>query len=304
MISLGRRARLAIRTIVLLLLTQMNTLADDKGAAPHPFDTLTPDYATPCDPGLQAKIETIDTRLREAHGMNSNQTAVGLLDLRGPRLAMLRPDLMMYGASVPKITILLAYFEQHPEAARHCDPAVRQELGLMIKQSSNELAAKYSRQLGLSHIQQVIERYGFYDAARGGGLWMGKHYGQDDERRGDPLMDHSHAATVRQLLRFYLLLEQGRLVSQEASTSMREIFMSQDTPHKPNKFVKGLAGRDVQILRKSGTWEQWLHDSAIIIGPDRHYILAALTQHPEGDTYLEELAVAVDDRMARAGEHQ
>jgi beta-lactamase class A len=128
---------------------------------------------------------------------------------------------------------------------------------------------------------------------------MGKHYGRDTERVGDPLMDHSHAATVRQLLRYYLLLEQGRLVSPEASATMREIFVSEDIPHKTNKFVKGLTERDVQILRKSGTWENWLHDSAIIIGRVRHYILAALTEHPEGDTYLEELAVAVDDLMAK-----
>jgi len=42
---------------------------------------------------------------------------------------------------------------------------------------------------------------------------MGKHYGQGSERIGDPLGNNSHAATVRQLLRFFLLLEQGKLVS-------------------------------------------------------------------------------------------
>ena len=63
--------------------------------------------------------------------------------------------------------------------------------------------------------------------------------------------NHSHGATVRQLLRYYLLLEQGRLVSPEASKTMRDIFASPDIPHVNDKFVKGLAGRDVQVLRKS-----------------------------------------------------
>jgi beta-lactamase class A len=126
---------------------------------------------------------------------------------------------------------------------------------------------------------------------------VGKHYGASDERLGDPVGDHSHAATVRQLLRFYLLLEQDQLVSPAASRAMREIFASPDIPHLENKFVKGLAGRDVTILRKSGTWENWLHDTAVVTGPGRHYILVALTHHPAGDVYLEELAAAVDDFM-------
>jgi hypothetical protein len=61
--------------------------------------------------------------------------------------------------------------------------------------------------------------------------------------------------------------------------------------------VKGLHGRDVQIIRKWGTWENWLHDSAVITGGGRHYIIVALTQHPKGDEYLEELAQRVDDLM-------
>ena len=62
---------------------------------------------------------------------------------------------------------------------------------------------------------------------------------------------------MRQLLRFYLLLEQGKLVSPEASKAMREIFASPDIPHEENKFVKGLAGRDrigYKILAEPMEW--------------------------------------------------
>jgi beta-lactamase class A len=260
-----------------------------------PIDLL--DFNTVPDRALQPEVEAIDERLRNRYGMTQEHTAVGVLDFTRQRLAMLRPDRITYGASVPKIGILLAYFELHPEAAIKLDPVTLHELGLMIKVSSNEMAAKYSRALGLKQIQEVLYKWHFYDASHGGGIWMGKHYGESSERYGDPVADHSHAVTVRQCLRFYSLLEQGKLVSAQASKTMREIFESPDIRHERNKFVKGLSGRDRQIIRKSGSWENWLHDTAVISGPGRHYALAGLTEHPKGDDYLADLAAAVDDLM-------
>ena len=93
------------------------------------------------------------------------------------------------------------------------------------------------------------------------------------------------------------MLEQGKLVSPAASKTMREIFASPDIPHDGIKFVKGLEGRGVQILRKWGSWKNWLHDSAVISGPRRHYILVALTNHEKGDEYLVDLARSIDDVM-------
>jgi len=266
-------------------------------AASRPF---TLDYDTPLDPALQQRLEEIDARLREKHGMTTEQAAVGLLDLRRPRAAMIHPDRIEYAASVAKIGILLAYFQLHPEAAEGMDDTTRHELGLMVKASSNEMAAKYSRAMGLREIQQVLNEQGFYDAARGGGLWVGKHYGPNSERIGDPVADHSHAATVRQLLRFYWLLDSGRLVSPAASRTMRELFLSPDIPHDDHKFVRALAGRGVTILRKWGSWQDYLHDTALVEGPGRRYVLVALTHHANGDAYLEDLASAVDDAMADA----
>ena len=255
------------------------------------------DYATATDTDLQRQVENIDARLRETYGMTFEQAAVGVFDLRRNRLAMIHPDRIEYAASVAKLAILLAYFEKHPDAATNLDPTVRHELGLMAKSSSNEMAAKYSRQMGLREIQEILNAYGFYDAAKGGGIWMGKHYGPNSERIGDPVADHSHAATVRQLLRFYLLLDQGKLVTPAASERMKEILASPAIPHDDIKFVKALAAPDVTILRKWGSWQTWLHDTALITAPDRRYILVALTNHPRGDEYLVELARAVDGLM-------
>lgn len=283
------------RTFLPILLAMVG-FTSCRSAAPRDF---TLDYDTPVDPALQRAVEALDARLREQYAMTGEQAAVGVLDLEQPRVAMLHPDRIEYAASVPKVGILLAYFQLHPEAATQLDAATRHELGLMAKASSNEMAAQFSRAMGLREIQKVLDSYGFYDASRGGGIWVGKHYGPNSERIGDPVADHSHAATVRQLLRFWLLLEQDRLVSPEASRTMREIFASPDIPHDDIKFVKGLAGRDVQILRKWGSWEDWLHDSAVITGPGRHYILVALTHHPRGDEYLVELARGVDDLLTQ-----
>jgi beta-lactamase class A len=257
------------------------------------------DYRTRVEPKLQAEVERLDRELRAKYGMTPEQTAVGVLDLKASRLAMVHPDRIEYAASVAKIGILLAYFELHPEAARKLDAQTAHELGLMIKASSNEMATKYSREMGLTNIQRVLNDHGFYDREHGGGIWVGKHYGKGDERIGDPIGNNSHAATVRQLLRFYLLLEQGKLVSPAASRAVREIFVSPEIPHDNIKFVKGLSGRPLQIIRKWGSWENWLHDSAVITGPGRHYILVALTRHPRGDDYLVDLASAVDDLMQR-----
>ena len=264
------------------------------------FERYTLDFETPVDAASQVEVDGIDARLRAKYAMTAEQTAVGVLDLRRLRLAMIHPDRIEYAASVPKIGILLAWFELHPEAARNLDAHTRHELGLMIKASNNEMATKFSREMGLRRIQEVLNTYQFYDTKHGGGLWMGKHYGKGDERIGDPIANHSHGATVRQLLRFYLLLEQGRLISAEASKTMRKIFASPAIPHDDIKFVKALEGRDVQLLRKWGSWENWFHDTAVVTGPGRHYILVALTHHPKGDEYLEELARAVDEWMANA----
>ena len=292
----GRSATCAVLLGSLCALAACKRVADKPKAG---FDARVLDYQSPTDPALQSQLEAIDATLRERLGMTTEQTAAGLLDLRTARVAMLHPDRITYAASVAKIGILLAYFDLHPEAATHLPPTTRHELGQVVKASSNEMAAKFSHELGLAQIQQVLDKYGFYSVEHGGGLWVGKHYGESEERLGDPVANHSHGATVRQLLRFYLLLEQGKLVSPDASRVMREIFESPSIPHDEIKFVKALADRPgVRLLRKWGTWENWRHDTAIITGPNRHYILVGLTEHPQGDEYLIDLARSLDDLLA------
>jgi beta-lactamase class A len=293
-----RFAALGILAISAISLTGCSTCSPKMN---HSFNQYILDYNSRVDPKLQADLETIDAKLRAQYGMAAEQTAIGVLDLNTLRLAMIHPDREEYGASVPKVGILLAYFQLHPAAATNLDPQIAHELGLMAKSSNNEMASKFSHELGLKQIQAVLDSYGFYDPKHGGGIWVGKHYGKDTERYPDPVGNNSHAVTVRQLLRYFLMLEQGKLVSSAVSKTMREIFASPDIPHDQIKFVKGLEGRDVQIIRKWGSWENWLHDSAVVTGGGRHYILVGLTQHSKGDEYLADLARAVDGLMIPVG---
>jgi beta-lactamase class A len=279
-----------------LMSVRTSTAAEQYSAMPA-FDHYILDYNTPTDQRVQAKVEQIEAELRAKYGMGTNDTAAGLLDLKTLRLALVRPDREEYAASVAKIGILLAYFTLRPESATNLPPETRHDLGLMVKASSNEMAAKYSHELGLKNIQEVLNSMHFYNTNHGGGIWVGKHYGKGGERYGDPIGDNSHAITVRQVMRFFLLLEQGKLVSPAASKTMRELFASPDIPHDDIKFVKALAPRKLDIIRKWGTWENWFHDSAVITGPGRHYILVGVTHHPKGDDYLVDLALKVDDLL-------
>jgi beta-lactamase class A len=255
-------------------------------------------HDAPLDPELQSALQAIDRSVGEELGIPPADRAFGVLDLTDLRLAVIQPDAMFYAASVPKICIVMAYFETHPEAASHLDPDVERELQLVIKRSDNELAAKYSQLVGLEKIQEILQsrRYRFYDEDHGG-FWCGKHYGIAEPRMGDPVHDHSHAATVRQCLRYYLMLEQGRLVSAAACAKLKEIFAAPLLEFHDDRFVRGLNGRDVTIIRKSGLWEDWHLDTARIQHGERVYLLAGMVHHPKGGEYLADMAAAVDETL-------
>ena len=262
-------------------------------ASPHSY-RLT--MSTSPDADLQKALVRIDEELGARLGIPAEARACGVLDLTEHRFAAVRPDALFYGASVPKICILLAYFDAYPNAAKTLDPAVQRELELMIKRSDNDLAAKYSQRVGLDRIQalQQSKAYRFYDPENGGGLWSGKHYGIAEPRSGDPIGDHSHSMTVRQCLRFYLMLAQGRLVSPQASRRMQEVFAAPSLDFHDDNFVAGLKGRDVRMVRKNGLWQDWHLDTALIEHGPHRYALAAAARHPRGQDYLAALAAEVD----------
>jgi beta-lactamase class A len=81
---------------------------------------------------------------------------------------------------------------------------------------------------------------------------------------------------------------------------MREL-MSPPAYH--HKFVVALEGRrGVRFLaRKSGTWQTFHSDSALIQHDHARYVLAALSDHPEGEWLLRTVARVADDVVMEGG---
>ena len=253
------------------------------------------------DPLLQADLEEAIGGLGLGAAVADHRLAVALVDLGGrngdPRLAMLNGDEMMYAASLPKIAILLGALVQAEQGRLVLDEPTLGSLHRMIRQSSNADATAMLRQVGEDELIDILTSapYRFYDEATGGGLWVGKHYGTGTAYRRDPLHGISHGATAFQVARFYYLLDRGALLGAEMTRQMRSVLADPGIAHK---FVRGLRGRpDARLFRKSGTWQQFHADSALVEGARRHYILVALAQDPRGDEWLERMAAPVDDML-------
>ena len=146
-------------------------------------------------------------------------------------------------------------------------------------------------------------RYRLYDESRNGGLWIGKNYAQAGLWRRDPLHNLSHGATTMQVARFYYLLETGNLVSPEHSRRMKNILSQSEINHK---FFRGI--KEVYpyaaVYRKSGTWQHWHADSAIVEHDGRRYIAVALAESPQGGEWLQRMIVAMDRLIFEAPAQQ
>ncbi len=230
--------------------------------------------------------------------ISQRRLAVALVDLRGdtPRFASINGGTMMYAASLPKIAILLAAYQSFEDGSLKETPEIHEDLGDMIRSSSNKAATRVMDKVGMKKIEAVLRdpRYGLYDEERGGGLWVGKRYASKGPRRGDPMFNLSHGATADQVARFYYLLATGRLVSPERSQQM---LSDLSKPALNHKFVAALRSRSpkARLFRKSGTWRDWHADSVLVRGQRwRNYILVALVQSENGEDIVNAMVPLVE----------
>jgi len=263
--------------------------------------------------------DQVDARLQNAleQRVNANaewrrlaqrkQLAIGIVDLgasgANPRFARVNGNQMMYAASLPKIAILLSAYVAFEDGSLPETDAYHSDLTDMIRVSSNAAATRMIDAVGMAKIESVMRdpRFGFYDEARGGGLWVGKRYAATGVRRGDPLFNISHGATATQVCRFYYQLAMGHLISPERSAQMLDDLSHPGIHHK---FVAEIEKRAplARIFRKSGTWRNWHADSVLVRGPDwRNYILVALVESPNGETILRGLVPAVEGILHPTG---
>jgi len=252
------------------------------------------------DPDLQARLEARLNRNPEwAKLISSKKMAIGLVDLgrEKPRFARVNGNQMMYAASLPKIAILLGAYASFEDGSLAETAAIHQDLGNMIRVSSNSAASRLIEQVGMQKIQSVLKdpQYGFYDERHGGGLWVGKLYAKGGPRVGDPINNISHGASATQVCRFFYLLSSGRLINPQRSGQM---LADLSDPKLHHKFVSQVDRRapGARIFRKSGTWRQWHSDAIMVRGTQwRDYILVGLIESEHGETILRLVLPAVEE---------
>lgn len=251
------------------------------------------------DTGLQADLERrLAANPEWRRLIQRKQLAVGVVDLSQdmPRFARVNGNQMMYAASLPKIAILLAAYASFEDGSLQETSEMHEDLAAMIRVSSNAAATRVLDAVGMRKLEQVMRdpRFGFYDEARGGGLWVGKRYASSGVRRGDPLYNVSHGATVTQVCRFYYMLANKRLINEQRSEQMLADLADPGIHHKFVAEIEKRAPR-AQIFRKSGTWQRWHADSVLVQGSQwRNYILVALVESENGEAILRGLVPAVE----------
>lgn len=257
-----------------------------------PQDSLDP------DPALQRLVGRAVSQMGLTRLVQEGRLALSFIDLSdsAPRYAGLNDREMMYAASLPKIAILVAGFERIREGLMPYTPGVKQMFTRLARYSSNEDASRAIHQIGFEYIAGVLTspKYRFYDPVENGGLWLGKAYGGPSDRwKRDPLHNLSHGATSLQVARFFLMMDEGRLVSPHFSAEIKEILSEPGIHHK---FVKGLDGKPgYRIYRKSGTWRQWHSDAALVEAGGKKYIAVALVEDGRGGEILPRLIRRLDD---------
>lgn len=257
------------------------------------------------NPSLQADMEKrLNANPEWARLIRSKKLAIGLVDLSGeqPRFARVNGNQMMYAASLPKIAILLGAYVSFEDGSLAETEEIHKDLADMIRVSSNSAATRLIDKVGMTKIQNVLKdpQYGFYDAKRGGGLWVGKRYASAGPRVGDPVFNISHGATATQVCRFFYLLASGRLINAERSAQMLNDLSD---PHLHHKFVSQVDEREpgAEMYRKSGTWKRWHSDAIMVRGSKwRDYILVGLVESENGERILRQVLPAMEEIIVPA----
>ncbi|MGE0384528.1 MAG: serine hydrolase [Gammaproteobacteria bacterium] len=255
------------------------------------------------DPELQEHLEAALGKLGLGKAINQRELGVALVDITNPhepRVAAVNGDEMLYAASMPKIAILLGAFVEIEEGSMQLDDATRRSLTDMVRVSSNVEATRMLNRVGKDRLIRILQsdRFRLYDPSVNGGLWVGKEYGGSPAYRRDPLHNLSHGATAMQAARFYYLLETGQLVSPRLTREMKSMLGKPGIHHK---FVKGLeqARPGAVVYRKSGTWERYHADSALVESGGHKFIAVAIAENPAGGDWLAKMIVPMHDLVVR-----
>ncbi len=265
-----------------------------------------PDGLRHRNPALQALLERGLRGAGLGPALDRRHLTVALVDLSRRHeifYAGINDDLMLYAASLPKIGILLSVLESVQHGEIEWDESFRFKLRKMITISNNAYATWGAKLVGLRPMARILldPRYCLYEPGVGG-LWVGRAFEKGGESFRDPLKSISHGASARQAARFYVLLDRERLVSPYWSRYMLRLMAPPEYVHK---FVKALDGRPRLefVARKSGTWQNFHADSALIQHDMARYVLVGLSDAENGEELLRAVAPVADDIIVQ-GEHR
>ncbi len=294
------------------ILPHIDTMMDDKALFQQELSdleiiTFMPKYSIPfdltsTDPEDSHLHYGLVKLLKEegyASLIQTEEIGICVVDLKQPnRYAGINMDTTFYAASFPKVLILLGAIQKAYEDPRLKLEGISDTLLRMITYSSNGAATQMGLRIGIEYINEVASRYHLYDREYKGGLWLGRLYAHSTKFIGhDPLtQQHTHAGTPRQASRFWLLARQGRYINKEWSNKLLTFTANPKINHK---MVRGFndVNVDVQIWRKSGTYNPWHVDSGIVKGKDSHYIVSYFLKHPRGEQIIRDLAPKVHTLM-------
>ena len=255
------------------------------------------------DPELQKRLRA---RINEnpiwRRLVQQKRLSIGIVDMNDTddaRYAAVNGRHMMYAASLPKIAVLAAAHDAIERGELQETAEIRRDMRLMIAKSNNAATTRMIDRVGFENIERTMTDpdLKLYDPAYGGGLWVGKRYAAGGRRHPDPMKGISHAATTEQICRYFYLLANDELVSEEACEKMRSYLVDPQLHHKFVSVLDRVAPR-AKVYRKSGSWSTFHADVAMVKGPSRHYIMTALVDDANGEQIVRQLGAVLDELLA------
>ncbi len=250
------------------------------------------------DRELQKKLRALVDEMNLTHQVKAKKVGIALVDISdelNPKYADINGDTMMYAASLPKIAILFGLFKQIEMGVIEVHSELLKQAHAMIRTSSNTAATDLLNLVGIKYLANLLQSPEFllYEKKYGGGLWVGKVYDKQDALLRDPINNLSHGASPLKVAEFYYLLATNRLVNEALTEQMKEIMTDPGIHHK---FVKGLdkVCPAAKVYRKSGTWQNWHSDSAIVSHGGKSYIAVGLIQDEKGGEWLTQMIKRFD----------
>jgi beta-lactamase class A len=231
------------------------------------------------DPEMQAMVEKELAKIPLLSKANDDgRLSLAVVDITNPdaiRYTFIQPDHEVFTASLSKLAVLLGVISKirasgHPEKLEELRP----QLDQMIKMSSNEDAIALFKWAGHSAIRDALYAHKLYDDDKGGLWWT-----LASAHKPEQLSHKEHLAicgTSRQVARYLLQMEQGRLVSPEDSRTIK------DVTHNSSLviFSQGIkkAFPHIEYYGKPGIYGTTVAEGLLIESKNVHYILVALTQ--------------------------